>query len=73
MKYTVMDENLRAKATEFFGEKPMNRITAEQVIEAREWALDEAIRLSLKYGWSVIQAAQNVDMLFCNYLFEKYI
>lgn len=67
---TSIDKVFYKHAEEFFGKTAMERITDEQVEEARVWACRETSRMTAKYG---LLPKGTTQELFNNYLFSYYL
>ena len=65
-----IDKIFRGYGEDFFGKQCMNRITDDQIEEARVFAFNELAALTKKYGK---QESGTAKELFCNYLFSEYI
>lgn len=67
---TYIDKLFRGYGEEFFGKSAMNRVTDEQVSEARCAAFQATCELTGKYGK---QEPGTVKELFRNYVFECFM
>ncbi len=65
-----IDKQFRKIGEEFFGKEPMDRITDDQVTEARVFAFNVLSELTRDFGK---QEPGTLEELFCNYLFGAYI
>lgn len=67
---TRIDRIFKQYAVDFFGETPTERLTEEQIEEARVFAFSELHKLTEKYGR---QKDGTCREIFLNYLFDRYI
>lgn len=67
---SYVDRNFRWYGEAFFGKMAMDRITSEQVEEARVYAFRELANLTARYGE---QKKGTVQELFCDYIFSEFI
>lgn len=65
-----IDKLFRGYGEEFLGKECMDKVTDEQVEEARCWACAEVGKLTEKYGRQPNGTAKE---LFCNYVFSEFI
>ena len=64
-----IDKVFRRYGEDVFGKAYMNKITDEQVEEARVYACNELARRTAKYGK---QDSGTVKDLFCSYIFKHF-
>ena len=69
-KEAFIDRIFRGYGEEFFGKQAMDKITPEQVEEARCFAMDVLAALTKEFG---LQKKGTERELFCNYVFGMFM
>lgn len=70
MAYNYIDVLFRSYGEEFFGKEAMDKITDEQVEEARIYAMFTLGELTKQLG---LQKQGTAKELFCNYIFGVFM
>lgn len=69
-RYNRIDEHFRQLGEDFFGKTAMDRITDEQLEQARIFSMKELGRRTIKDG---LQPDGTLKEIFCNYIFGTFM